>query len=227
MNFESNLIKGLHTGLRSWAESPRAFAVARNGGAESALRAHLLYDLEEATGCFAFTEADRKRIDVTLRSKNAPTAEAVLLELKHNLLHPTQQRYIENSRRRAIEQLTTATIEQSEITGRYYLHTVVELCDETPPQKKGLPTKNSLLVPAHNTLVTHYKRFLPSDKLQKEFGITRGVLGTPFARYPISGIPTGVKAKATLNCWLFAVSKSGTPTPIAGPSRPAAMPRDP
>lgn len=62
MPFEQNLIAGLHAGLCDWARSTGAFSVARNGGAEFALRAHLLPFLEDVTSCLAFTESGGVRI---------------------------------------------------------------------------------------------------------------------------------------------------------------------
>lgn len=213
MSFEAMLINGLHKGLGTWAKSPRAFTVARNGGAESAIRAQLLYDLENATDCFAFTESDRARIDVTLRPKSAPTKSVCLLELKHNLLHSAQIRYIEASFENAPRQLTRAEIVEGDVSARYYLHLIVELYRIA--QKRPL---DHSLVATHDGLVPAYKRFgtprEPSAGASTLLGRVEGVLGKHYARYPIkidSRDPTG---HAALYCWLYSVSKAGTCKPI-------------
>lgn len=209
VNFETKLVDGLHKGLISWAKSPGALTVARNGGAESALRAHLLHYLEEATSCIAFTEGDRKRIDVTLRPKRSPDKEVVLIEFKNNLLHPHQQRYIRNSRLKAVEQLQGADVQVGTITGRYYLHFVIELCIDAATNE----TASSMSV-GHNKLVPPYKRFLPANVLHEELCHVRAIFKAPPARYRISENPELPTAPATLYCWIFSVPQKGKATPI-------------
>lgn len=209
VSFEIKLVDGLHKGLSSWAKSPGALTVARNGGAESAIRAHLLHYLEEATSCVAFTEGDRKRIDVTLRPKRTPDKEVVLIELKNNLLHPHQQRYIRNSRVRAVEQLQDADVQVGTITGRYYIHFVIELCIDATTNE----TANSMYL-AHNKLVSSYKRFLPANVLHEELRHVRGIFKAPPARYRISENPKVPNAPGTLYCWIFSVPQQGKATPI-------------
>lgn len=207
MIIETKLVDGLHKGLSSWVTSTGALTVARNGGAESAIRAHLLPYLEEATSCMAFTEADRKRIDVTLRPKSSPETEAVLLELKHNLLHPQQRRYISGSS--AVAQLQTADVHMGAVTGRYYLHLVIELCVDAATMETTDP-----LVLAHNKLVPSYKRFLRAIDLQEELRKVRDIFKAPPARYYISERPRGAAARATLYCWLFSVPQKGGASPV-------------
>jgi hypothetical protein len=209
MSFEIRLVDGLHKGLSTWARSPGALSLARNGGAESAIRAHLLHYLEEATSCVAFTEADRNRIDVTLRPQSAPNDEVVLLELKNNLLHRHQQRYIRESRNRAIGQLLQADEQIENVTGRYYLHFVIALC-------KDAQTKKNLrqLILAHNEFVPAYKRFLPADALKQELLDVQGIFQAPPARYSIAEAPESSAAPATLYCWLFSIPRTGNAEPV-------------
>lgn len=213
MSFEKMLINGLHKGLGTWAESPQAFTVARNGGAESAIRAQLLYDLESETDCFAFTESDRARIDVTLRPKRAPTESVCLLELKHNFLHSAQIRYIKGSLDGAPRQLTKADVAEGDVDARYYLHLIVELCRTL--QKRP---RNHSLVATHDHMVPGYKRFgIPRESIESTtalLGDVERILGTHYARYPIKQDRRDLSGHATLYCWLYSVSKDGKRKPV-------------
>lgn len=218
MSFETRLVDGLHEGLSSWARSPGALSLARNGGAESAIRAHLLHYLEEATSCIAFTEADRNRIDVTLRPKSAPNTAVVLLELKHNLLHKHQRRYICDSHDRAVDQLRKADAQIQNVTGRYYLHFVIALCIDAAVKENPLQ-----LILAHNELVPAYKRFLPETDLQEALSHVHDIFRAPPARYRISENPKTTTAPATLYCWLFSVPQEGDAIPIGRLSKLAPI----
>ncbi len=213
MSFETMLINGLQKGLGRWAKSPHAFTVARNGGAESAIRAQLLYDLEIETDCFAFTESDRSRIDVTLRPKCAPMKSVCLLELKHNFLHSEQIRYIKGSLEGAPKQLTRAEVAEGKVFARYYLHLIVELF--RMPQ---VGPNDHLLAATHNHLVPRYKQFkIPEDATEYtsgSLGQLEGILGEHYARYPIKPEAKDRSGHATLYCWLYAVSKAGKHKPV-------------
>ena len=200
MSFEQNLMDGLHTGLCDWTRSKGAFAVARNGGAEFALRAHLLPFLEDATNCLAFTESDGKRIDISLRPVRTPEEKIAFLELKHNLL--LQQRGpVGKEREKAIEKLQGLTGPGAAMIGRYYLHAVVEL---------SLIGQGGDIVTAHNTTVGNasYKRFVSSEALQCALVGVEEIMTCPPASYRVES-PADAQATATLHCWLFSVPELG------------------
>ena len=200
MSFEQNLMAGLHTGLCDWTRSKGAFAVARNGGAEFALRAHLLPYLEDATNCLAFTESDGERIDISLRPVRTPEEKVVFLELKHNLL--LQKRGpVGKEQKKAIEKLQGLTSPRAAMIGRYYLHFVVELL---------LNEEGGDVVTSHNTTVGNasYKRFVPSEALQRALVGVEETMSCPPASYRVES-PADAQATATLHCWLFSVPESG------------------
>lgn len=200
MSFEQNLMAGLHTGLCDWTRSKGAFAVARNGGAEFAFRAHLLPFLEDATNCLAFTESGGKRIDISLRPVRSPEEKVAFLELKHNLLLQ-KQGPVGNERKKAIEKLQGLTSLGAAMIGRYYLHFVVEL---------SLNEQGGDVVTSHNTTVGNasYKRLVPSEALQCALVSVEKSMNCPPASYRVES-PADSQATATLHCWLFSVPESG------------------
>lgn len=205
MTFEQDLITGLDAGFCNWAQSKGALTVARNGGFEFAIRAHLLPFLERATNYLAFTEAEGQRFDISLCPHDTLVKQAVLVELKANFLcqSPTT---ILGERNTAIQKLRKPVSTSKDIIGRYYLHLVVELAYDT---HKG-PTE---LLNAHNKLVgaRSYKRFKPLEEMAqiRKYAL-RQLKGKP-ASYAIS-CPKGWQVRATLHCWLARLSKpSGNP----------------
>lgn len=204
MTIEKKLIKGLREGIKAWTESDLAFAVARNGGAELALRAQLLHYLEQATGCLAFTESEGVLVDVSLRPRLAPATGSTLLEFKHGILHPVQLSSIKNDRKRAIEQLGHEKLKREDILGRYYLHFVHELSYADPPG----PIVRSLNAHVGET---PYKRFQPVLALNRVREDVWRLMGGEPASYIIN-CPTDKQSKAALHCWLFAVSDNGEAT---------------
>jgi hypothetical protein len=125
---EQQLVAGLDEGLSSWSASPSAFSTARNGGAESAIRAHLLGFLERSTSCVAFTESAGERADVVLRARRESNCtEEVMLELKHNFLHRRQIPFIRASYSDAPQQLRDAWPAIAATALCFYVHFVLEL----------------------------------------------------------------------------------------------------
>lgn len=204
VTIEKKLIKGLREGLKAWTESDLAFAVARNGGSELALRAQLLHYLEQATGCLAFTESEGMRVDISLRPRFDLETGATLLELKHNNLHPGQRSCIENERKSAIAKLGHDKLKREDILGRYYLHFVHELSFADPPG----PIVRSL---NEHVGGTSYKRFQPVPGLDKVRKDVWQLMGGEPASYVIN-CPTDKQSTAALHCWLFAVSDKGKAT---------------
>ncbi len=205
MAFEQDLMNGLDAGLRNWAQSKGALTVARNGGFEFAVRAHLLPFLEKATNCLAFTESEGRRFDISLCPHDPSVKQAVLVELKANFLcqSPTTILW---ERHKAIEKLGTPTVTSKNITGRYYLHFVVEMAYDLD---KG-PTA---LLNAHNKLVgtNSYKRFKSLEEMAHIRDAALEVLKGKPASYAISS-PNGWQASAMLHCWLARLSKpTGNP----------------
>lgn len=203
MSFEQDLINGLDAGLRNWAQSKGALTVARNGGFEFAIRAHLLPFLEKSTNCLAFTEAEGQRFDISLCPHDTFVKQAVVVELKANFLcqSPTT---ILCERNRAVQKLRKPVSTSKDIIGRYYLHLVVELAYDA---KKG----PAHLLNAHNKLVgsSSYKRFKPLEVMaQKRTTALRELQGKP-ASYVIS-CPKAWQATATLYCWLASLSVSSS-----------------
>lgn len=201
MAFEQDLMNGLDAGLRNWAQSKGALTVARNGGFEFAIRAHLLPFLEKSTNYLAFTEAEGQRFDISLCPHDTFVRQAVVVELKANFLcqSPTT---ILCERDTAIQKLRKPVSTSKDIIGRYYLHLVVELAYDA---KKG----PAHLINAHNMLVgaRSYKRFKPLEVMAQKRTTVRKKLKVESASYAIS-CPKDSQASATLLCWLVCLTKS-------------------
>lgn len=237
MDFDGKLVKGLDAALKTWSESPNALSVARNGGAELAIRSSLLYELECNTGCIAFTEAGGKRIDIVLR-KGAERDGMYLIELKNNILHKHQQRYIKSSRDDACRQLFPKNLNEGNVQGRFYVHLIVGLVDSRDTQNRA----DSAFLDACNNMSTEYKRFqLPKD-LRSQLELAKTELQNVVPRSyriaaPDKGPAARAPAHAVLHCWLVSVKspaagnfeavKGWTPRIVQDPypDQPKANPR--
>lgn len=237
MDFESKLVKGLDAALKTWSESPNAFSVARNGGAELAIRSSLLYELECKTGCIAFTEAGGKRVDIVLR-KGAERDGMYLIELKNNILHKHQQRYIKSSRDSACEQLFPKNLNGRKVEGRFYVHLIVGLVDSRDSKKPA----DSEFLDLCNSIWPEYKRFQFPNDLCSQLKRAQTKLQSVVPRSyripaPARGPAARAPAHAVLHCWLISVKspKGGDFEAVKGwtprfvqdpyPDQPQAKPR--
>ncbi|MDH4418336.1 MAG: hypothetical protein QE485_14025 [Acidovorax sp.] len=206
MDFESRLVKGLDAALKTWSESPNAFSVARNGGAELAIRSSLLYELECKTGCIAFTEAGGNRIDIALR-KGAERDGMYLIELKNNILHKHQQRYIKSSRDNACKQLFPENLNGRKVEGRFYVHLIVGLVDRRDSRKPA----DSAFLGVWNNILPEYKRFQCPKDLCSQLKLAKTKLQDLEPRSyriaaPDEGPAARAPAHAVLHCWLVSVN---------------------
>lgn len=201
MDFESRLVKGLDAALKTWSESPNAFSV----GAELAIRSSLLYELECKTECIAFTEAGGKRIDIVLR-KGSERDGMYLIELKNNILHRHQQRYIKSSRNNACRQLFPEKLNGRKVEGRFYVHLIVGLVDTRDSRKPA----DSAFLGVCNNILPEYKRFQFPKDLCSQLKLAKTELQNLEPRsYRIAAPDKGPAARApayaVMHCWLVSV----------------------
>jgi hypothetical protein len=208
-SFRIALAEGLDCALRRWAEEPGALTIARNGGAELAMRGYVLGEIEARTNCIAFTESENSRADTSLWTPRGELRAA--MEFKHNLLHRHQLPSISANRRNADRQLAKAHRElRPEST--YYVHFIFELELD----------RRSRLGAIHNSRVrTRYKEFVEPAQLQQLRMKAYARLGEPFGAYPL--VPrTGARERATLVCWAYEMEPDSTATAAQdGPMVPA------
>lgn len=185
-NLSGKLQRGLHAAFaRVQCESASKLAL-RNGGAESYLRALSLDGIEQSTGCVAFLEADRKRVDAVLRCPSSGECRAAI-EFKHNFSHQTKA--IEISRIRAKEQLLQHGDAKAE---KFYVHFVTSLEANDP---------GSGFAEFHNRYVsTGYKKFYSPDlQAQALAQVEKGFGCPPAGRYALAQYE---HARAVLFCWV-------------------------
>jgi hypothetical protein len=197
---------GLDRALRVWSRQSGALTVARNGGAEAAMRGQVLGNLEAETDCIAFTEAEGYRVDATLWS-NAWCMRAAV-EFKHNVLHPIQVSAISRNCVNAVKQLAGAR-ENLRPQFCFYVHFVFELTLQ----------RGSKLTRIHNARVGgSYKEFLREETMPPLREKAQKLLGRPFGVYRLADI-NGVLTGAALVCWAYQM-QGEFPHPLPGPDIP-------
>lgn len=197
---------GLDRALRDWSQQFGALTVARNGGAEAAMRCQVLGNLEVATDCIAFTEAEGCRVDATLWSSARCMKAAV--EFKHNVLHPLQMSAIRRNCGDAVKQLAGAR-DNLHPQFCFYVHFVFELSLH----------KGSRIGRLHNSRVGgSYKEFLREELMPPLRERVQELLGRPFGVYALSDL-AGDSTGAALVCWAYEM-QGEFPYPLPGPNIP-------
>lgn len=188
---ESELFGAIKAGVQQLAALPGVLSILRNGGCEQTLRNFLISEFEKKTRCTAFTEGEKRRVDIVLRCVicEEPWAN---VEIKSNF--SSQIRDISERRGHALGQLKEAAFLATCTTHSLYLHLVTHLQASAPL---------SALVRVHNQHVPPYKRFLQEDILTARQRLPIELRNSvPVVEITVPGTD-GDGTSAVVLCWCF------------------------